>query len=76
MGRRELTVDGHENAFQVNHLALNSARNYSTNRAYGTAKPANNLFTAELNHRYAGERAVGRSEALVALDLDKLKRRG
>lgn len=88
MGRRELTVDGHEKTFQVNHLApfllttelmdvltasnatvintssaangfgrldlddLDSARNYSTNRAYGTGKLANILFTAELHHRY------------------------
>ncbi|MCU1532689.1 MAG: short-chain dehydrogenase/reductase [Arthrobacter sp.] len=91
MGRRELTVDGHEKTFQVNHLApfllttelmdvltassatvintasaangfgninpddLNSAAKYSTNRAYGTAKLANILFTAELNHRYASQ---------------------
>jgi NAD(P)-dependent dehydrogenase (short-subunit alcohol dehydrogenase family) len=90
MGKRELTVDGHESTFQVNHLApfllttelmdvltasnakvintssgangfgkldledLSSARKYSTNRAYGTAKLANILFTAELNHRYGG----------------------
>jgi NAD(P)-dependent dehydrogenase (short-subunit alcohol dehydrogenase family) len=88
MGKRELTGDGHEKTFQVNHLApfllttelmdvltashatiintssaangfgrldlgdLDSAQNYSTNRAYGTGKLANILFTAELNHRY------------------------
>jgi NAD(P)-dependent dehydrogenase (short-subunit alcohol dehydrogenase family) len=89
MGKRELTVDGHEKTFQVNHLApflltaelmdvltasnatiintasaangfgnldlddLDSATKHSTNRAYGSAKLANILFTAELNHRYA-----------------------
>src|SRR6478752_7317375 len=88
MGARELTVDGHEKTFQINHLApfllttelldlltasratiintssaangfgrldltdLNSERSYSTNRAYGTAKLANILFTAELQNRY------------------------
>jgi NAD(P)-dependent dehydrogenase (short-subunit alcohol dehydrogenase family) len=88
MGKRELTVDGHEKTFQVNHLApfllttglmdvltaskatvintssaangfgnldindLDAARKYSTNRAYGTAKLANILFTAELHYRY------------------------
>lgn len=88
MGSHELTVDGHEKTFQVNHLApflltielmdvltasratvintssaangfgrldlndLNSARSYSTNRAYGTAKLANILFTSELQNRY------------------------
>lgn len=31
---------------------LNSERSYSTNRAYGTAKLANILFTAELQNRY------------------------
>jgi NAD(P)-dependent dehydrogenase (short-subunit alcohol dehydrogenase family) len=31
---------------------LNSERRYSTNRAYGTAKLANILFTAELQNRY------------------------
>src|SRR5688572_25877933 len=31
---------------------LNSARSYSTNRAYGTAKLANILFTSELQNRY------------------------
>lgn len=88
MGKRELTVDGHEKTFQVNHLApfllttelmdvlsaskatvintssaangfgnldindLDAARKYSTNRAYGTAKLANILFTTELHFRY------------------------
>jgi NAD(P)-dependent dehydrogenase (short-subunit alcohol dehydrogenase family) len=88
MRGHELTADGHERTFQVNHLApfllttelldvlrasratiintssaangfgrldltdLNSERNYSTNRAYGTAKLANILFTAELQNRY------------------------
>lgn len=89
MGRRELTVDGHEKTFQVNHLApillttglmdvltasnatvintssaansaygkldiddLETARAYSAKRAYGNAKLANILFTAELHHRY------------------------
>jgi NAD(P)-dependent dehydrogenase (short-subunit alcohol dehydrogenase family) len=88
MRGHELTVDGHEKTFQVNHLApflltsellgiltasrttiintssaangfgrldladLNSERSYSTNRAYGTAKLANILFTAELQNRY------------------------
>ncbi len=89
MGARELTVDGHEKTFQINHLApfllttelmdvltasnavvintssaangfgkldlfdLDSTQNYSTNRAYGTGKLANILFTTELHHRYA-----------------------
>lgn len=88
MAGHELTVDGHEKTFQVNHLApflltielmdvltgsratiintssaangfgrldlddLNSSRKYSTNRAYGTAKLANILFTSELQNRY------------------------
>ena len=88
MAGHELTVDGHEKTFQVNHLApflltielmdvltasratvintasaangfgrldlddLNSAQKYSTNRAYGTAKLANILFTSELQNRY------------------------
>lgn len=89
MGARELTVDGHEKTFQVNHLAplllttelldvltaskaavintssvansifarldiedLDAAKSYSTNRAYGNAKLANILFTAELHNRY------------------------
>ncbi|MFF2030346.1 SDR family NAD(P)-dependent oxidoreductase [Arthrobacter sp. NPDC058192] len=92
MGSRELTVDGHEKTFQVNHLApfllttelidvltashamvintssvansifgkldiddLDAARSYSTNRAYGNAKLANILFTAELHNRYNTE---------------------
>lgn len=90
MGERELTVDGHEKTFQVNHLApflltnelmdvltaskatvintssaanalghvdiddLDAAGRYSTNRAYGTSKLENILFTAELHHRYHG----------------------
>ncbi len=89
IGRRGLTVDGHEKTFQVNHLApfvlttelmdvltasnatvintssaansaygkldiddLETARAYSAKRAYGNAKLANILFTAELHHRY------------------------
>jgi len=88
MRGHELTVDGHEKTFQINHLApfllttelldlltasratiintssaangfgrldltdLNSERSYSTNRAYGTAKLGNILFTAELQNRY------------------------
>jgi len=92
MRSRELTVDGHEKTFQVNHLApfllttelldvltasnatvintssvansvfarfdindLDAARSYSTNRAYGNAKLANILFTAELHTRYNAE---------------------
>ncbi|MCB5272689.1 Aklaviketone reductase DauE [Arthrobacter sp. SO5] len=91
MGKRELTVDGHEKTFQINHLApfllttelmdvltasnatvintssaangfgkldmedLDAAKSYSTNRAYGTAKLANILFTSELNNRYAAQ---------------------
>jgi NAD(P)-dependent dehydrogenase (short-subunit alcohol dehydrogenase family) len=88
MGGRELTVDGHEKTYQVNHLApflltnvlmdvltasqatvintssaanafghvdiddLDAAGRYSTNRAYGTSKLENILFTTELHHRY------------------------
>ncbi|KQN90710.1 SDR family NAD(P)-dependent oxidoreductase [Arthrobacter sp. Leaf69] len=91
MGKRELTVDGHEKTFQVNHLApfllttelmdvltasnatvintssaangfgkldlfdLDSAQGYSTNRAYGTGKLANILFTSELHRRFSAE---------------------
>jgi NAD(P)-dependent dehydrogenase (short-subunit alcohol dehydrogenase family) len=91
MGRRELTADGYEKTFQVNHLApfllttllmdvlmasqasvintasaangfgkldladLDSSRNYSTNRAYGTAKLANILFTSELHRRFGAD---------------------
>lgn len=90
MRERELTVDGHEKTFQVNHLApflltnelmdvltaskatvintssaanafghvdiddLDAAGRYSTNRAYGTSKLENILFTAELHHLYHG----------------------
>ncbi|MEN8585409.1 SDR family NAD(P)-dependent oxidoreductase [Burkholderia sp. RS01] len=90
MGAHELTVDGYEKTFQINHLApfllttelmdvltasratvintasaangfgklelddLNSAGRYSTNRAYGTAKLANILFTTELQNRFGG----------------------
>jgi NAD(P)-dependent dehydrogenase (short-subunit alcohol dehydrogenase family) len=90
MGRRELTVDGYEKTFQINHLApfllttelmdvltasratvintasaangfgnldfadLHGQRTYSTNRAYGTSKLANILFTSELQNRYGG----------------------
>lgn len=90
MRERELTVDGHEKTFQVNHLApflltnglmdvltaskatvintssaanafghveiddLDAAGRYSTNRAYGTSKLENILFTAELHRRYHG----------------------
>jgi NAD(P)-dependent dehydrogenase (short-subunit alcohol dehydrogenase family) len=88
MGKRELTVDGYEKTFQVNHLApflltnelmdvltasnatvintssaanafgyvdiddLDAGGRYSTNKAYGTAKLENILFTTELHHRY------------------------
>jgi len=88
MGRRELTMDGHEKTFQVNHLApflltnelmdvltaskatvintasaenafghvdiddLTAASKSSTNRAYGTAKLENILFTTELHQRF------------------------
>lgn len=91
MGARQLTVDGHEMTFQINHLApfllttelmgvltasratvintssaangfgrldledLDSARTYSTSRAYGTGKLANILFTAELHRRYGAD---------------------
>jgi NAD(P)-dependent dehydrogenase (short-subunit alcohol dehydrogenase family) len=34
---------------------LNSEHSYSTNRAYGTGKLANILFTSELDRRYAGQ---------------------
>jgi NAD(P)-dependent dehydrogenase (short-subunit alcohol dehydrogenase family) len=90
MGAHELTLDGYERTFQINHLApfllttelvdvltasratvintasaangfgklelddLNAAGKYSTNRAYGTAKLANILFTAELQNRFGG----------------------
>jgi NAD(P)-dependent dehydrogenase (short-subunit alcohol dehydrogenase family) len=104
MRGHELTPDGHERTFQVNHLApfllttelmdiltasratiintssaansfgrldltdLNSERSYSTNRAYGTAKLANILFTAELQNRYgnAGVAAAAFHPGVVA----------
>jgi NAD(P)-dependent dehydrogenase (short-subunit alcohol dehydrogenase family) len=89
MGERDVTGDGHEKTFQVNHLApfllttllmdrlvasratvintssaanrfgridlddLDNERKYSPNRAYGTAKLANILFTRELHRRYS-----------------------
>lgn len=95
MGKRELTVDGYEKTFQVNHLApfllttllmdvltasqasvintssaangygrldltdLDSSRNYSTNRAYGTGKLANILFTSELHRRFGADGTIG-----------------
>lgn len=95
MGKRELTVDGYEKTFQVNHLApfllttllmdvltasqasvintssaangygrldltdLDSSRNYSTNRAYGTGKLANILFTGELHRRFGTDGTIG-----------------
>ena len=34
---------------------LDAARSYTTNRAYGTGKLANILFTAELNNRYGAQ---------------------
>jgi NAD(P)-dependent dehydrogenase (short-subunit alcohol dehydrogenase family) len=66
MGEREVTVDGHEKTFQVNHLApfllttllldrlvesQASVLNTSS-KAYGDAKLENILFTKELHHRY------------------------
>ncbi|WP_457966172.1 SDR family NAD(P)-dependent oxidoreductase [Arthrobacter sp. D1-29] len=93
MGKRTLTVDGHESTFQINHLApflltnglmdvltassakvintssaangfgkldlfdLTSEHGYSTNRAYGTGKLANILFTSELHRRF-GEKGI------------------
>jgi NAD(P)-dependent dehydrogenase (short-subunit alcohol dehydrogenase family) len=104
MAGHELTSDGHEKTFQVNHLApfllttelmdvlaasratvintssaangfgrldladLNSTRKYSTNRAYGTAKLANILFTSELQNRYgaAGISAAAFHPGVVA----------
>lgn len=95
MGKRELTVDGYEKTFQVNHLApfllttllmdvltasqasvintssaangygkldltdLDSSRNYSANRAYGTGKLANILFTSELHRRFGADGTIG-----------------
>ncbi|MCU1434359.1 MAG: short-chain dehydrogenase [Pseudarthrobacter sp.] len=93
MGKHQLTVDGNEATFQINHLApflltnelidvlipskakvintasaangfgkmdlfdLNAEHTYSTNRAYGTAKLANILFTSELHRRF-GEQGI------------------
>lgn len=93
MGKHQLTVDGNEATFQINHLApfllttelmsvlaassakvintasgannfgkldlfdLNAEHSYSTNRAYGTAKLANILFTSELHRRF-GEQGI------------------
>ncbi|MCO4238599.1 SDR family NAD(P)-dependent oxidoreductase [Pseudarthrobacter sp. MDT3-28] len=93
MGKHQLTVDGNESTFQINHLApfllttelmdvltasnakvintasaangfgkmdlfdLKSEHTYSTNRAYGTAKLANILFTSELHRRF-GEQGI------------------
>lgn len=90
MGAREVTPDGHEKTFQVNHLApfllthllmptllasratvvatssaaarlmghidlddLQNARRYSPNRAYGSGKLANVLFSGELQRRFS-----------------------
>ncbi|MET4144352.1 SDR family NAD(P)-dependent oxidoreductase [Arthrobacter sp. UYCo732] len=91
MGKHQLTVDGNETTFQINHLApfllttelmdvltasnakvintasaangfgrldlsdLNAEHSYSTNRAYGTAKLANILFTSELHRRFGAQ---------------------
>ncbi len=91
MGKHQLTVDGNEATFQINHLApfllttelmdvltasnakvintasaangfgkmdlfdLKAEHSYSTNRAYGTAKLANILFTSELHRRFGGQ---------------------
>jgi NAD(P)-dependent dehydrogenase (short-subunit alcohol dehydrogenase family) len=89
MGDRQVTVDGHEKTFQVNHLApfllttlllerliesrasvvntssvgnklfghldiddLESEHDYRAQRAYGTAKLENVLFTKELHRRH------------------------
>ncbi|TPG35763.1 SDR family NAD(P)-dependent oxidoreductase [Mycolicibacterium hodleri] len=89
MGERQVTVDGHEKTFQVNHLApfllttllidrlveskasvlntssvgnklfgrvdvddLESERGYRSQKAYGTTKLENILFTKELDRRY------------------------
>ncbi|MET4637419.1 SDR family NAD(P)-dependent oxidoreductase [Mycetocola sp. 2940] len=89
LGSREITVDGNEKTFQVNHLApflltnllrdrliesgarvintssvanarfarfdiddVHAENGYSENRAYGNAKLANILFTAELHNRF------------------------
>jgi NAD(P)-dependent dehydrogenase (short-subunit alcohol dehydrogenase family) len=89
MGERQITVDGHEKTFQVNHLApyllttllldrliesrasvvntssmvnklvgrldiddLDFERDYRADRAYGTVKLENILFTRELHRRY------------------------
>ncbi|MET0932761.1 MAG: SDR family NAD(P)-dependent oxidoreductase [Mycetocola sp.] len=89
LGSREITEDGNEKTFQVNHLApflltnllsqrliessasvittssvanarfarfdiddVQAENGYSENRAYGNAKLANILFTAELHNRF------------------------
>lgn len=102
MGKHQLTIDGHESTFQVNHLApfllttllmdrltassakvintssaangfgrvdlqdLNSTRSYSTNRAYGTGKLANILFTSELQRRFGAATAENRGITTAA----------
>lgn len=91
MGKHQLTIDGYESTFQINHLApfllttalmdvlaassakvintssaangfgrldladINSDSKYATNRAYGTAKLANILFTSELHRRHGDQ---------------------
>ncbi|MEE2524561.1 SDR family NAD(P)-dependent oxidoreductase [Pseudarthrobacter sp. J75] len=101
MGKHQLTIDGHESTFQINHLApfllttelmdvltassakiintssmangfgrldlqhINSESKYATNRAYGTAKLANILFTSELHRRF-GQVSPGREGITTA----------